>query len=148
MAYVRSIRRYTNPESRVDQVGKKTSCDGDIDSETEDYLRLTGMHRPDDGEGDHSFPYDFGVQYDWSVKKTEKVSEHGDLPFFVKSSSDRRFTRFSRNPTVLCDLPIFREIGQCSAVCLFFEKLDSTRQFHYFSKNWTVLGDLHVFRFP
>ena len=74
MAYIRSVRRYTNPESRVDQIGKKQSGDGEMDSETEDFLRLTGLHQPDDTSGDISFSYDYGLEYDWSVEVKSEVS--------------------------------------------------------------------------
>ena len=74
MAYVRSVRRYTNPESRVDQIGKKQSCNGEMDSETEDFLRLTGLHKPDDASGDCSFEYEYGLEYDWSVEVKPDVS--------------------------------------------------------------------------
>ena len=75
MSYVRSMRRYTNPENRRDQIGKKSLSDAGMDSETEDFLTLTGMHRPENST-DGSPHFDYGIQYDWSVERNNKVSPY------------------------------------------------------------------------
>ena len=74
MSYIRSIRKYTNPESSRESVSSNHPHNQTTDNATQEFIDLMSKHDINGTGNECDYNFDFGVGHDWTQSVDPNVS--------------------------------------------------------------------------
>ena len=76
MLSIRSIRKYTSPDSVKEPVSSSVPRHLPTNPELQEYIDLMGKHSPNGVDHDCGYNYDLGLEYDWAKPVNTSVSSN------------------------------------------------------------------------